>query len=63
MVAFSAKRNMKRNNLNCYQCVQKDTSRPQKLPLQQRSVLKASSAGHTGKFGLQRGSDAHKPQG
>lgn len=63
MVAFSLPRGTwKKSNVNYDKCVQ-DTSRPQKLPCHLRSVLKASSAGHTGKFGLQRGSDADKPQG
>lgn len=43
-----------RSDLNCHKCVWKDISRPQKFPRHSRPVLKASSAGHTGKFGLQR---------
>lgn len=63
MMAFLPREIWKKSNLTCYKCVQKDTCRPQKLPRHPRSVLKASSAGHTGKFGLQRCSDGNKPQG
>lgn len=63
MTAFLTRETWKKSNLNCYKCVRKDTSRAPKLPRHPRPVLKASSAGHTGKFGLQRGSDGNKPQG
>lgn len=62
MTAFLTRETWKKSNLNCYKCVRKDTSRAPKLR-HPRPVLKASSAGHTGKFGLQRGSDGNKPQG
>lgn len=45
----------KGSDLSCYTRVQADTSRPQRLR-HLRSVLQASTAGHTGKSGLQRGS-------
>lgn len=59
----SAKRNMEGKPAALLRVCAEGRLSASATPRHPRAVLEASSAGHTGKSGLQRGSDANKPQG